>query len=83
MKNVEPDIAMALQTFLKNSLLSEGEPPEKKGKGISFEELPGVKSERRERFKQTGNTFFLIRHYIEKEGFKPKEEENYLMTQLA
>jgi hypothetical protein len=42
-----------------------------------------VKSERRERFRQSGNTFQLIKHYIEKEGFKPREEETYLMTQIA
>lgn len=35
---------MALQLFLKNSLLSDGQAPEKRGKGVSFEELPGVKS---------------------------------------
>jgi hypothetical protein len=30
-------MAMALQLFLKNSLLSDGQAPEKKGKGVSFE----------------------------------------------
>lgn len=42
-----------------------------------------MKSERRERFKRGVNTFLLIKHYIEKENFKPSEEEMYLMKQLA
>lgn len=35
-KAMEPDIAMALQLFLKNSLLSDTQQPEKRGKGMSL-----------------------------------------------
>lgn len=35
-KAMEPDIAMALQLFLKNSLLSDTHQPEKRGKGMSL-----------------------------------------------
>jgi exonuclease VII large subunit len=35
-KTIEPDIALALQLFLKNSLLSEAQAPEKRGKVVSL-----------------------------------------------
>jgi len=35
--------------------------------------MAGIKSERRERFKKLNNTYQIIKHYIEKEGFKPTE----------
>jgi hypothetical protein len=45
--------------------------------------MAGIKSERRERFKKSNNTYQIIKYYIEKEGFKPSEEEQYLMKGLT
>ena len=63
--------------------LSEPKDKKKDKKAAVAEELAGIKSERRERFKKTNNTFHIIKHYIEKENFKPNEEEMYLMKALA
>jgi hypothetical protein len=90
LKQTEKTIGDTLATFLLGSFIEKTDEKEKgsgrarnKKKAMTLEELPGVKSERRERFKKTNNTFHIIKHYIEKENYKPNEEEMYLMKELA
>lgn len=53
-------------------------------KKLVVEELPGMKSERRERLKKPSISFhFILKQYGEKEGFKPSDEEMQLVKELA
>ena len=45
-------------------------------------ELEGVKSERRERFKKFKFPMQFIKHYMEKENFKPTEEQKELIEKV-
>ena len=46
---------------------------ENKNSGVG--ELEGLKSERRERFKKFKFPMQFIKHYMEKENFKPTDEQ--------
>lgn len=49
---------------------------------MKIDELEGVKTERRERFKKMQNPSHIIQYYISKEGYNPNEEENLLLGRI-